>query len=113
MKRPAILFALFTVIVILSIASSAQDKTAENDALYQGFVDPPRDFSPMPFWFWNGKMEGPVIQKEIRDMVDQHVFGAFLHGRDGLETPYLSEEWWNAIGAGLEQSRTSGFEFNF
>src|ERR1035438_4247539 len=46
-------------------------------------------------------------------MVDQHVYGAFLHGRDGLQTPYLSEDWFKAIGAGLEQSRISGFEFNF
>jgi hypothetical protein len=67
----------------------------------------------MPFWFWNGKMEGPKIQKEIRRMVDQHVYGAFLHARDGLLTPYHSEEWWQAIGAGLEQSKRSGFSFNF
>ena len=67
----------------------------------------------MPFWFWNGKMEGPKIQEEIRRMVDQHVYGAFLHARDGLLTPYHSEEWWQAIGAGLEQAKRSGFEFNF
>jgi hypothetical protein len=83
------------------------------DRLHQAFVDPPRDFSVMPFWFWNGKMEGPVVQQQVRDMVDQHVYGAFLHGRDGLETPYLSEDWFKAIGAGLEQSKKSGFEFNF
>lgn len=46
-------------------------------------------------------------------MTSQHVYGAFLHGRDGLETPYLSKEWFAAIGAGLEQSKKSGFEFNF
>ena len=86
---------------------------SDADPLYQGFLDPPRDFSPMPFWFWNGKMEGPIIQKQIRDMVDQHVYGAFLHGRDGLETPYLSDGWFQAIGAGLEESKRSGFEFNF
>jgi hypothetical protein len=97
----------------LSLGLSAQTTDANADPLYQGFLDPPRDFSPMPFWFWNGKMEGPIIQKQIRDMVDQHVYGAFLHGRDGLETPYFSEGWFQAIGAGLEQSRKSGFEFNF
>ena len=113
MKRSLILFALLTALAVLSSECSAQDTVAGKDALYQGFVDPPRDFSPMPFWFWNGKMEGPVIQKQIRDMVDQHVYGAFLHGRDGLETPYFSEGWFQAIGAGLDQSKKSGFEFNF
>jgi len=58
-------------------------------------------------------MEGPVVQQQVREMVDQHVYGAFLHGRDGLQTPYLSEDWFKAIGAGLEQSKKSGFEFNF
>jgi len=86
---------------------------AQGGDLYSGFLDPAREYSTMPFWFWNGKMEGPKIQEEIRRMVDQHVYGAFLHARDGLLTPYHSEEWWQAIGAGLEQAKRSGFEFNF
>ena len=113
MKRSVIPFALLAILTALSVHCSAQNHAVEATPLYQGFLDPPHDFSLMPFWFWNGKMQGPIIQQEIRDMVDQHVYGAFLHARDGLQTPYLSEEWWNAIGAGLEQSRTSGFEFNF
>lgn len=112
MKRFLILI-LFAVLSSSSFESFAQESHRDEAALYRGFLDPPRDFSPMPFWFWNGKLEGPTIQKEIRDMVDQHVYGAFLHGRDGLETPYLSESWFQAIGAGLEQSKKSGFEFNF
>jgi hypothetical protein len=91
----------------------AEEERAQGGRLYAGFLDPPREYSTMPFWFWNGKMEGPKIQEEIRRMVDQHVYGAFLHARDGLLTPYHSEEWWQAIGAGLEQSKRSGFSFNF
>lgn len=113
MKRLVVLFTLVTILVFSSFNCTAQNIAADSDSLYHGFLDPPHDFSPMPFWFWNGKMEGPIIQKQIRDMVDQHVYGAFLHGRDGLQTPYLSEEWFKAIGAGLEQAKTSGFEFNF
>jgi alpha-L-rhamnosidase/Glycosyl hydrolase 2 galactose-binding domain-like len=112
-KRSVIPFFLFAIVTASSVSCPAQNHAVEATPLYQGFLDPPHDFSLMPFWFWNGKMQGPIIQQEIRDMVDQHVYGAFLHARDGLQTPYLSEEWWNAIGAGLKQSRTSGFEFNF
>ena len=93
--------------------SRAEEEQAQGGQLYSEFLNPPRKYSAMPFWFWNGKMEGAKIQEEIRQMVDQHVFGAFLHARDGLETPYHSEEWWRAIGAGLEQSKRSGFDFNF
>lgn len=113
MMRPTTLFGLIAVLLLGCTGSFSQSPDSNGDELYHGFVDPPRDFSPMPFWFWNGKMEGPKIQQEIRDMVDQHVYGAFLHGRDGLQTPYLSEDWFKAIGAGLEQSKKSGFEFNF
>lgn len=113
MKRIVILLALFAALGVSRAACFCQSNVAGDDALYRGFLDPARDFSLMPFWFWNGKMEGPKIQQQVRDMVDQHVYGAFLHGRDGLQTPYLSEEWFGAISAGLEQSKTSGFEFNF
>src|SRR5580698_1205775 len=113
MKRLAISIFLFAVLIALHPGCLAQREPIGKASLYQGFLNPPRDFSPMPFWFWNGKMDGSVIQQEIRDMVAQHIYGAFLHGRDGLETPYLSEGWFKAIGAGLEQSRSSGFEFNF
>jgi hypothetical protein len=67
----------------------------------------------MPFWFWNGKLEGAKVQEEVQRMVGQHVYGAFLHARDGLQTPYLSEEWWSAVSAGLEEAKRSGFLFNF
>ncbi len=113
MKRPTILFGLIILLAASNTTCSAQNSMTDADRLHQAFVDPPHDFSLMPFWFWNGKMEGPIVQQQVREMVDQHVYGAFLHGRDGLETPYLSEDWFKAIGAGLEQSKKSGFEFNF
>jgi len=109
---------LFLILVLFSLLlisnhTPAQGGQEQGGQLYTGFLDPSRDYSAMPFWFWNGKMEGPKIQEEIRNMIEQHVYGAFLHARDGLETPYHSEEWWQAIGAGLEQSKRSGFSFNF
>ena len=113
MRRLAILIVAAVMIATAAHKCSAQGMATDADRLHQAFLDPPRDFSPMPFWFWNGKMEGPVIQQEIRDMAEQHVYGAFLHARDGLQTPYLSKAWFDAIAAGLEQAKKSGFEFNF
>ena len=107
-----LILILFSVLLI-SNHTPAQGGQEQGGQLYTSFLDPSRDYSAMPFWFWNGKMEGPKIQEEIRNMIEQHVYGAFLHARDGLETPYHSEEWWQAIGAGLEQSKRSGFSFNF
>ena len=32
-------------------------------------------------------------------MVEHGVYGAYAHNRDGLRTPYLSEDRWRAVGA--------------
>jgi hypothetical protein len=101
---------LFPIVVLAQVDYA---KSSSNDSLYADFLNPPKEYSPMPFWFWNSRLEGAQVQEQIRRMVEQHVYGAFLHARDGLETPYLSEEWFKAFGAGLEEARRGGFQFNF
>ena len=81
------------------------------ESLYQGFLNPGRQYSIRPFWFWNGEMEPEEISRQIRLMVEHGVYGAYVHNRDGLETPYLSEAWWQAVGAGLKTAREVGFSF--
>ena len=107
--------SLLLFLIFLPFGSSPvmADDLPDQGRLYAEFLNPPREYSPMPFWFWNGQLDGTRIQEQIRQMVDQHVYGAFLHARDGLETPYLSEEWWKAIDAGLQEAKRSGFFFNF
>ena len=104
---------LFLIFLPFGSAPVTADEPPEQERLYSEFLNPPREYSPMPFWFWNGELDGKRIQEQIRQMVDQHVYGAFLHARDGLETPYLSEQWWKAIDAGLQEAKRSGFFFNF
>jgi len=79
------------------------------ELLYKSFQDPDRKHSIRPFWFWNGKLEAEELGRQIREMVEHGVFGAYVHNRDGLETPYLSEDWWQALGAALRVSREVGF----
>src|SRR5215831_150476 len=102
----------FTSLLLAFRSGSAHDLPAQ-EWLYTEFLNPGREYSPMPFWFWNGELDDKQIQEQIRRMVDQHVYGAFLHARDGLQTPYLSEQWWKAIEAGLQEAKRSGFLFNF
>ena len=112
MLRRFCLLLLFASLPLGSMAVTA-DNLPSRDSLYTEFLNPPREYSPMPFWFWNGELDGKRIQEQIQQMVDQHVYGAFVHARDGLQTPYLSEQWWNAIEAGLQEAKRSGFLFNF
>lgn len=113
MKKPALLIIPFLFAAAAAVQPVTDADRRAADELFRAFQDPPRKYSPEPFWFWNGKMEPDKVAEQVRRMVDQHVFGAFLHARDGLETPYLSEEWWQAVGGGVAEARRLGFSFDF
>ena len=72
------------------------------------FRDPPGDYGPVPFWFLNEQLEEDRLQWQVREMRDKHVFGAVMHARPGLVTPYLSEEWFEMIGHILDESSRQG-----
>jgi hypothetical protein len=103
----------FPALVFLAALALSGLAATEPDVerLYRGFQDPPHTYSIRPFWFWNGKLDAREIEWQIDQMVYQGVYGAYLHNRAGLETPYLSEDYFRMIGAGLEKSRKAGFLF--
>jgi len=90
-------------------AAMLTSASASLAALHKAFQDPDRKHSIRPFWFWNGKLEAEEIDRQIRQMVEHGVYGAYVHNREGLETPYLTEEWWRAVGSALQSSRENGF----
>ena len=79
------------------------------ETLYEQFKDPDRRYSIRPFWFWNGRLGGQELRRQIKQMVDHGVYGAYAHNRDGLETPYLSDAWWEVVGEALKAAREYGF----
>jgi hypothetical protein len=48
------------------------------------FTDPPREFSVMPFWFWNDTLKDEEIIRQIADFEKHGVFGFVIHPRIGL-----------------------------
>src|ERR1700739_677092 len=111
MLRRFCLLLLLAPLLAASMAMTADDLPSQG-SLYAEFLNPPREYSPMPFWFWNGELDGKRIQEQIQQMVDQHVYGAFLHAGDGLQTPYLSEDWFKAIDARLHKWKGTAFSLN-
>ncbi|MBL8242359.1 MAG: hypothetical protein JNM66_33345 [Bryobacterales bacterium] len=81
--------------------------------LFDQFKDPPRTYTVRPFWFWNDKIEPAEVDRQIREMVSQHVYGAYVHNRTGLQTPYLSDEYWSVVKSGLASAKKQGFLFGF
>ena len=64
---------------------------------------PPKAISPLiPFWFWNERLSKDEIVTQIEEMNRKGIHAFFMHARFGLETPYLSEEWFDYIRLAVE-----------
>lgn len=74
------------------------------------FQEPGKQYSPLAFWFLNGKLEEEKLRWQIREMVDKGVYGGFMHPRAYLETPYLEKEWWEIIRTCVDEAKKTGFD---
>jgi hypothetical protein len=78
------------------------------EELAQQFADPPCQYRGAPFWSWNDWMDADRLRQQIRDFHAAGIGGFFMHSRGGLETPFLSEEWFRACDAAIDEARKLG-----
>jgi len=78
--------------------------------LAKTFANPPCQYRAKPFWAWNGKLEEQELRRQIRAMRRMGLGGFFMHSRVGLDTPYLSREWFNLVGACVDEARRQKME---
>ncbi len=74
------------------------------------FKNPGSAFRAKPFWAWNGKLDETELRRQIRVMQRMGLGGFFMHSRVGLDTPYLSDEWFRLVGACVDEARQNGME---
>ncbi|UOQ47037.1 hypothetical protein MUN88_13190 [Gracilibacillus caseinilyticus] len=76
------------------------------DALYQQFLQPATEFAPMPFWFWNDRLDKAVLREQIADFQQKGVEGFVLHPRKGIpeQTKYLSDEFMEYVRFAVEEA---------
>ena len=65
--------------------------------------NPPKKYRPAPFWSWNEKLDVEETRKQIRQMNEAGLGGFFMHARGGLQTEYLSDEWFQNVSASIEE----------
>ncbi|MDD6478982.1 MAG: glycosyl hydrolase [Oscillospiraceae bacterium] len=70
--------------------------------------NPPKKYRPVPFWSWNEKLDVEETKKQIRQMNEAGLGGFFMHARGGLQTEYLSEEWFDNVSASLDEGKKLG-----
>ncbi len=64
----------------------------------------------IPFWSWNDKLEEKELRRQIDRMHELGMKGFFMHARGGLETEYLSEDWYNCIRACIDEAEKLDME---
>ncbi|MCX6333009.1 MAG: hypothetical protein NT092_01730 [Bacteroidia bacterium] len=74
--------------------------------LPKDFVDPPREFSVMPFWFWNDTLKDAEIVRQIADFESHGVYGFVIHPRIGLpdNVKWLSPEMIHAMDVAISEA---------
>lgn len=64
----------------------------------------------IPFWSWNDKLGGEELRRQIRVMHELGMNGFFMHARGGLETEYLSDEWFDCVDECVDEAKKYGME---
>ncbi len=72
--------------------------------LLHQFRNPGSEYRGAPFWAWNGKLEPEELRRQIRLMQRMGLGGFFMHSRVGLNTAYLSDEWFECINACVDEA---------
>lgn len=70
------------------------------------FKNPPREFSVMPFWFWNDELKDEELIRQMADFEAHGVFGFVIHPRIGLpqDTGWMSPKMIHAMKVALAEA---------
>lgn len=73
-----------------------------------------KDYAPsygsLPFWSWNDKLDPDELKRQIHNMHELKMNGFFMHARGGLETEYMSDEWFECIEACVDEAKKLDME---
>ena len=68
----------------------------------------PKEYRPIPFWSWNEKLNTDETARQVQVMDKVGIGGFFMHARGGLQTVYMSDEWFSNITAAAKEAKKSG-----
>ncbi|NCQ27934.1 MAG: hypothetical protein GW802_10965 [Armatimonadetes bacterium] len=62
-------------------------------------------------YFLNHRLDLDEIEWQMEEFAKQGYHGVYAHARPGLLTPFMSDEWWQALDKMMEVCRRVGLEF--
>src|SRR5665647_23275 len=80
--------------------------TARAQSIPADFINPPHEFSVMPFWFWNDTLKDEEIVRQIADFEAHGVYGFVIHPRIGLpeNVKWLSSEMIHSMNVAISEA---------
>ncbi|MGC9009821.1 MAG: glycosyl hydrolase [Sulfolobales archaeon] len=72
------------------------------------FKNPPNEFRGVPFYSVNDLLSREEIAKHIKYLKEAGFGGVFFHAREGLITPFLSEEWFDSFEEVVKEASRHG-----
>jgi hypothetical protein len=74
------------------------------------FANAPRDFRPVPWWAWTGKMTRDGMDRQLLAMREQGIFEFFIFAIYGLEVEFNSEAYFELVAHTLQRCRQWGMK---
>ncbi|MDO5308383.1 MAG: hypothetical protein Q4G03_02655 [Planctomycetia bacterium] len=111
LRRALGLFALLVAFLVLVRPVDAQEATSAQvfttQRLESEFKEPPREFTLMPFWFWNDELREEELIRQIDSFQEHGVYGFTIHPRIGLpeDSGWMSDKLLAAMRVALSAAR--------
>jgi hypothetical protein len=98
------------ILLIFFAFISVAGNISNGQAIRNGFENPPREFSVMPFWFWNDSLTSKDIIRQISDFEAHGVYGFVIHPRIGLpaDIVWLSPAMIDLMRTAIEEASRRG-----
>jgi hypothetical protein len=61
-----------------------------------------------PFWFWNDRITESEVRWQIAQMAAQGIRGFYIHSRQGLALPYLSDAFFDMVKVAIDAASSHG-----
>src|SRR5664280_378166 len=93
-------------LLLATIISTLFSEIISAQALPENFINPPQEFSVMPFWFWNDTLKDDEIVRQIADFEAHGVYGFVIHPRIGLpeNVKWLSTEMIHSMDVAIREA---------
>ncbi|NIA15831.1 MAG: hypothetical protein GWP08_17345 [Nitrospiraceae bacterium] len=79
-------------------------------SLFDRFLDAPREYTPIPFWFLNDDLTEDELKRQIDDFAAHGVYGFIPHARMGLPESigFMSDNWLRYTRVCVEHAARKG-----